>query len=128
MEHPSNQSRRRKRSAILAVILAILMALSGTYAWLSINQRATNALEGTSDPGGRVHDDFDGTNKDVYAENFGDSNIFARIKLSEYMESTGNRSRPGPRKPTRPAGRFISPRITTRRSAITRRMENSINT
>ena len=89
MENSKNQSRRRKRSAILAVILAILMALSGTYAWLSINQKATNALEGTSDPGGRVHDDFDGTNKDVYAENFGDSNIFARIKLSEYMEING---------------------------------------
>ena len=39
-------------------------------------------------PGGRLHDDFSGPNntKDVYVENYGDQNIYARVRLDEYME------------------------------------------
>ena len=39
-------------------------------------------------PGGRLHDDFSGPNntKDIYVENYGDQNIYARVRLDEYME------------------------------------------
>lgn len=65
--------------------------LSGTYAWQSISQMALNETMDTVNPGGRLHDDFDGRNKDVYVENFTDPNnggvpIYARIRLDEYME------------------------------------------
>jgi len=36
-------------------------------------------------PGGRLHDDFNGTDdKNIYVENFGTQPIFARIMLKEY--------------------------------------------
>ncbi|MFV0396309.1 MAG: DUF6273 domain-containing protein [Coprobacillaceae bacterium] len=77
--------------------MALLLLLTGTFAWTSISQRATNTVDLANNPGGRVHDDFntstvesDGTaNKDIYAENFGEMDIFVRIKLSEYLEVDG---------------------------------------
>ena len=84
---------KNKKRAISAVALsmAALMALTGTFAWQSISQKAKNEARGIANPGGRLHDDFDGTNKDIYVENFTDKAkggvpIYARIKLSQYME------------------------------------------
>lgn len=81
-------SRSRKPAAIIALMLVIAMLMTGTFAWSSISQRATNPDEGQNYPGGRVHDHFDreSGNKNVFAENFGDSPIFARILLLEFME------------------------------------------
>ncbi|MBM6897886.1 hypothetical protein H9X86_11080 [Pseudoflavonifractor capillosus] len=77
--------------AAAATTLAAAILVSGTFAWQSINQAATNEGDGKANPGGRLHDYFNGENKDVFVENFTDPNdngvpIFARIKLSEYME------------------------------------------
>ncbi len=79
---------RNKRQAIIAVALAVVIGLSGTFAWQSISQQALNEAKGISNPGGRLHDDYSGPdgNKDVYVENFGDQDIFARVRLFEYME------------------------------------------
>ena len=79
---------RNKRQAIIAVALAAVIGLSGTFAWQSISQQALNEAKGISNPGGRLHDDYSGPdgNKDVYVENFGDQDIFARVRLDEYME------------------------------------------
>ena len=79
---------RNKRQAIIAVALAAVIGLSGTFAWQSISQQALNEAKGISNPGGRLHDDYSGPdgNKDVYVENFGDQDIFARVRLFEYME------------------------------------------
>ena len=81
-------NRKKRRAAIIAVTCAILVALSGTFAWQSISQQALNEAKGTSNPGGRLHDDYSGPDgtKDVYVENFGDQDIFARVRLDEYME------------------------------------------
>ncbi len=68
----------------MAVSAAIL--LGGTYAWQSISQTALNEKIVEVNPGGRLHDDFDGTNKDVYVENFGDTPIFAKGSSGRDME------------------------------------------
>lgn len=85
-------SKQKKRaSAATAAALAAAILLSGTFAWQSISQTAKNQASGYANPGGRLHDYFDGENKDVFVENFTDPDdngvpIFARIRLDEYME------------------------------------------
>ena len=81
-------TKKKRTMAIVAVACAAFIALSGTFAWQSINQQALNEAKGISNPGGRLHDDYSGPdgNKDVYVENFGDQDIFARVRLDEYME------------------------------------------
>ena len=80
--------RKKQLSAVVAAVLAVVVALTGTYAWRSISQTALNEVEIGSNPGGRLHDDFDGENKDIYVENFSDTDfVFARIQLREYMET-----------------------------------------
>lgn len=79
--------RKKELSVVVAAILVIAATLTGTYAWRSISQTALNEAASGSNPGGRLHDDFDGQNKDIYVENFGDAPIFARIQLREYLET-----------------------------------------
>lgn len=85
-------SKQKKRaSAATAAALAAAILVSGTFAWQSISQTATNKAAGVANPGGRLHDYFNGENKDVFVENFTDPDengvdIFARIRLDEYME------------------------------------------
>ena len=79
-------NKRKTATAVAATAAAAAVLLTGTYAWQNLNQEALNASAGVVNPGGRLHDDFNGTNKDVYVENFADENIYARIQLTEYME------------------------------------------
>ncbi|MBQ3548797.1 MAG: hypothetical protein IJA33_02830 [Oscillospiraceae bacterium] len=89
-------------SSVIAVALAAGILLGGTFAWQSISQQALNEIYGFVNPGGRLHDDFtvlpdlttEGTkqyDKNVYVENFTSMaedgvQVFARIRLDEYME------------------------------------------
>ena len=77
-------------SAIAAAVLTVGVLLTGTFAWQSISQTARNESDGVANPGGRLHDDFNGSDKNIYVENYTDpedgSPIFARIRLYEYME------------------------------------------
>lgn len=86
---------RKKRSkefkSGVAALVAIAVLATGTFAWQSFNQAVTNETSGDPlNPGGRLHDDFDGSNKDIYVENFADeldgSDVFVRVKLDEYLE------------------------------------------
>lgn len=82
---------KKALSTMLVTVVIAAIFLSGTFAWQSISQEVTNEKAGLSNPGGRLHDDFNGENKDVYVENFTDPDqdgvpIFARIRLKEYME------------------------------------------
>ncbi len=83
-------NKRKTTTAIVAGVTAVALLLGGTFAWTSIQQEARNEAIVDINPGGRLHDDFNGTNKDVYVENFGDTTtgvpIYARIRLDEYME------------------------------------------
>lgn len=81
-------TKRKILVTVVTLVLAASILLGGSFAWQSISQRVTNEfgdLTGVN-PGGRLHDDFNGENKDIYVENFGEEEIFARVKLSEYME------------------------------------------
>lgn len=99
-------TKHKAMTGLIAVSLALIIMLGGTFAWQSINQTALNEVSSTVNPGGRLHDDYiditygaDGIadystmtfNKDVYVENFTSlaSNgvqVYARIRLDEYME------------------------------------------
>lgn len=95
-------TKRKVFTAILAVVMAVTIIFGGTFAWQSINQEALNEVSAVHNPGGRLHDDFNditvATNaktmtfdKNVYVENFttlasNGVQIFARIRLDEYME------------------------------------------
>ena len=90
----SKQKNRKVASATMAIATAAASVLTGTFAWQSISQQALNEVaEEYVNPGGRLHDDFNGVNKDVYVENFmsadeaGGVPIFARIRLDEYLET-----------------------------------------
>lgn len=81
------RNKRKIFAAVSAVTLSAAILLSGTFAWQSISQTAKNEVQGAGiNPGGRLHDDFNGEIKKVYVENFGEEDIFARIRLDEYME------------------------------------------
>ena len=83
--------RRKLWTSGAAILAALAILLTGTFAWKSISQTALNEAAGQNNHGGRLHDDFNGQNKDIYVENFTDPNnggapIYARIRLDEYME------------------------------------------
>ena len=84
-------NKKKVATTATALALAGLMLFGGTYAWQSISQTALNEASDVINPGGRLHDDFNGENKDVYVENFtslanNGVQVFARVRLDEYME------------------------------------------
>ena len=86
------QKRTKKvTAAVSAAVLAAATLLGGTFAWQSVSQKAINETVREVNPGARLHDDFDGTNKDVYVENFtapeSGKPVFVRVRLDEYMET-----------------------------------------
>ncbi len=76
--------------SVTALTLLTSTALGGTLAWQSISQTAENENQGVANPGARLHDYFDGKNKDVFVENFtkpeDGTPVFVRVKLKEYLE------------------------------------------
>jgi len=93
---PKKKEFKRKSSAIMAAVLVVALLLTGTFAYVSKTQTALNEAEGKIDNDVILHDDFDpdadfeaGAEKSVYVENTGDSPIYVRIRLDEYMEIDG---------------------------------------
>lgn len=89
---------KKLKATLGVVVLAGIFATTGTFAWTSMSQRALNEGSMTLSPGARVHDDYEGfesillqngglVNKDIFAENYSNKPVFARIKLTEYMET-----------------------------------------
>lgn len=91
-------NKKKLASSVAAVAAAAVILFSGTFAWQSINQTALNESSDIINPGGRLHDDFNGENKDIYVENFADEPIFARIRLSEFLALTANKGIQGAEK------------------------------
>lgn len=86
----------KRRSSLVAVVLVLTVLLGGTFAWNSEGQRAFNVTYYDADTnyGGRIHDDYDGEgaglhNKDIFAENFGENDLFVRIRLREFLSING---------------------------------------
>ena len=88
MSTAKKKKHSRRTTAVIAVVVALAIIFSGTLAWQSISQKAKNEVKTTINPGGRLHDDFSGPGgtKDIYVENFGTQDIYARVRLDEYME------------------------------------------
>ena len=77
-------------SAMIAIVLAVVLTLSGTFAWYT-NQDVINIFKAEgSDRSVVLHDEFDGGPvKRIYVENTGDAaDVFVRIKLQEYLDLT----------------------------------------
>lgn len=74
----------------MSILLSASLFLTGTYAWQSIRQKVNNELLLNDQPGARLHDDFNGSNKDVYVENYiadgSGTTVYVRVRLSEYLE------------------------------------------
>ena len=92
----AKSNKKKITTAIVAGTTALALVLGGTFAWQSINQTALNEASDVINPGGRLHDDFNGSDKNVYVENFtdpanGGENIFARVRLDEYFEIVLNK-------------------------------------
>lgn len=76
-------------------VLAVVAVTTGTFAWQNMTQRGLNENVIDQNYGGRIHDDWNGTSKDIYAENFSESQeegtkgttLYVRIRLDEYMET-----------------------------------------
>lgn len=83
------ETTRKRLNCIFSVLIIASLLFAAAYADTVTNAGAdANTLE---NPGARLHDDFDGTNKDIYVENFTSSDengvaIYARVKLTEYIE------------------------------------------
>ena len=53
-------NKKKVIATVSAVALTAAIALGGTFAWQSISQQALNETMATINPGGRLHDDFNG--------------------------------------------------------------------
>lgn len=89
--------KKKTQLALTSLVLASTLAVAGTFAWTSMSQRAINEAQFERQPGGRIHDDYQGisilrstnagdVNKDVYAENYSTNPLYVRVKLTEYYE------------------------------------------
>ena len=83
---------KRKVMAGITAVSLVALIVAGTFAWTSLNSQRVNEWRGSGNPGtgpgGTLHDDHadNEDNKDVYIENWGGEDLFARIRLTEYME------------------------------------------
>lgn len=83
----------KRIQAALAITVAAVVVLLGTFAWSSFLQNRINTFDLSLHPGVNLHDDFDeGPDKDVYVENSGDIGVFVRVRLTEYLETAGQGS------------------------------------
>ena len=85
---------KRKIRMAAALIVALSIAATGTFAWHTVVNKANEFIGKTTDI--VLHDDFDpDTNlKDVYVENTGNVTLFVRMKFREAMDLTSNTWRP----------------------------------
>ena len=86
-------NKERLRSGILAVILMLLLLLTGTYAWTQFNNIGFSTVDVGTNFGGRIHDNLQWNSeeaigiheKTMFAENFGSNRLFVRARLQEFM-------------------------------------------
>jgi hypothetical protein len=87
-KHKRGYKNNRMLVALIAVLLVCASFLGGAMAWTDFTQYATNKFHGSSssDADVTLHDEFDGVNKDVFVENSGQSTIYVRVRMDEYMQ------------------------------------------
>jgi len=92
---------KRKSMAFLVGALLLVLFIAGTFAWTNFYSQMVNEWRGlgtpgdggndgnlANRPGGTLHDNHveNEEYKSVFIENWGNENLFVRIKLNEYME------------------------------------------
>lgn len=84
----AHYARKSKKPLVasIAAILVVAAMIGGAFAWSDFTQAKTNKFKGSTDADVTLHDEFDGTNKDVFVENSGTSPIYVRVRLDEYMQ------------------------------------------
>ncbi|MCL2083652.1 MAG: hypothetical protein FWH06_00155 [Oscillospiraceae bacterium] len=87
---------KRKINVLIALISALALITSGTFAWEQIITQVNEFTGGRGETGITLHDDFNpGINKkDVYVENTGDMTLLVRVKLNEAMSLISSTWRP----------------------------------
>ncbi|MCL2461767.1 MAG: hypothetical protein FWF44_03815 [Defluviitaleaceae bacterium] len=110
------KKRSKALTTIIAIVSAAVLLISGTFAWTSFSEAANNFRGDGEDNGGTLHDDFCEPKKDVYIENWGDSTIYVRIRLSEYMEMGEN------------AGRYLGTNLSRQQDASNHAVPNVTGT
>ena len=78
---------KKKMSAIFSTVCVSALIVAGTFAWSEM-KNVQNEFDKTINISAELRDDFDPKtgNKDVYIENTGNTPLYARMKLNEYME------------------------------------------
>lgn len=88
-KHPARHQRRSKKKPVLMGIVfaaVFVVALGRALAWSDFTQSQVNRLPGIIDADVTLHDEFDGTDKDVFVENSGSNTLYVRIRLDEFMQ------------------------------------------
>ena len=91
--HDNRKVRKSKNSLILVLsVLAVAAVMIGSaFAWTDFGQSRTNRFRGTVEADATLHDEYDEEtgDKDVFVENSGQSPLYVRVRLDEYMEFDG---------------------------------------
>lgn len=82
--------KKKMLAGLVAAACATSLLVAGTLTWFSASG-ALNEFMGTEkpkNPSGNLHDDFNSAtgDKNVYVENTGDTEIFVRLSLGEYLQ------------------------------------------
>lgn len=88
------KSKSDKRTELVIGLLIVFTIIGGTLAWQSLSQVILNETASDDDLiyelGGRLHDYYDGSLKEVFVENYSSigygEDVYARIRLDEYYE------------------------------------------
>jgi len=88
--HNNHKVHKNRNLLLLALsALAVVAVMVGSaFAWTDFGQSRTNRFRGTVEADVTLHDEYDEEtgDKDVFVENSGNSPIYVRIRLDEYME------------------------------------------
>ncbi|MDR3209928.1 MAG: hypothetical protein LBT36_04800, partial [Oscillospiraceae bacterium] len=80
--------RTKKSAAMLAAAAALVLLITGTFAWQQMISKTNEFIGSKETP--TLHDDFNPATgiKDVYVENTAERALFVRVMLDEYMDLT----------------------------------------
>jgi len=96
----------RRKLITVSVLIILMLSIVGTFAWTNFSAAIINSWvglgsgspnDGSDRPGGTLHNNHEenSPHKQVFIENWGNEEIFVRIRLDEYMElgnGAGNKS------------------------------------
>ena len=87
----NKQGLSKRLAIVLALVTVVALLLTGTFAWYATASKE-NVFSGKPMVPPILHDDFDAATgqKEVFAENTGDGDIYVRVKLNELLDLTSD--------------------------------------